>query len=118
MSLLQRIRNYLTAADVVETPPEDDSPMFSHGHTKVVIGLGNPGRQYAETRHNLGFFVVDELAKRTSAPTSRKRMKAEITEARMGDNKLILAMPQTYMNVSGVRFGRSFAGTRSPWRMF
>lgn len=102
MSLLQRIRNYVTAADVVETLPEDDSPMFTPGHTKVVIGLGNPGRQYAETRHNLGFVIVDELARRTSAPTSRKRMRAEITESRLGDNKLILAMPQTYMNESGV----------------
>lgn len=76
--------------------------MFNRGHTKVVIGLGNPGRQYAATRHNLGFFVVDELARRTSAPTSRKRMKAEITETRLGENKVILAMPQTFMNESGI----------------
>lgn len=76
--------------------------MFDRGHTKVVVGLGNPGRKYADTRHNLGFIVVDELAKRTKAPDSRQRMKAELTEVRLGDDRLVLAMPQTFMNDSGV----------------
>ena len=75
--------------------------MFERGTTKIVVGLGNPGRQYAQTRHNFGFFVVDELANRTNAPMSRKRMKAEISEARYQDDRLILVMPQTYMNASG-----------------
>ena len=76
--------------------------MNDRGRTLVVVGLGNPGRQYADTRHNFGFFVVDELARRTNAPTSRKRMKAEITETRLGDDRLVLVMPQTYMNDSGI----------------
>lgn len=76
--------------------------MFDRGRTKIVVGLGNPGRQYAETRHNFGFFVVDELAKRTNAPSSRKRMNAEISEARFGGDRLVLVMPQTYMNDSGI----------------
>lgn len=75
--------------------------MFERGNTKIVVGLGNPGRQYAQTRHNFGFFVVDELAKRINAPTSRKRMNAEISEARYDGDRLILVMPQTYMNASG-----------------
>lgn len=76
--------------------------MFDRGQTKVIIGLGNPGRKYAGTRHNFGFLVVDELARRTNAPTSRQRMKAEVTETKFGSDRLILAMPQTFMNDSGV----------------
>jgi PTH1 family peptidyl-tRNA hydrolase len=102
MTILHRLRAWIRAEDVAETDNEDTDEMFNRGQTKVVVGLGNPGRQYAQTRHNFGFFVVDELAKRTSAPASRKRMNAEISEARYGDDRLILVMPQTYMNASGV----------------
>jgi peptidyl-tRNA hydrolase, PTH1 family len=101
MSLLRALRTLLSGAATDDPPLEDMSPMIDRGRTWVVVGLGNPGRQYADTRHNFGFFVVDELARRTGAPTSRKRMKAEITESRRGDNKLVLVMPQTYMNASG-----------------
>ncbi len=102
MSLLRSLRSLITGAAAEEPPPEDMPPMTDRGRTKIVVGLGNPGRQYAETRHNIGFFVVDELARRTSAPLSRKRMQAEISEARLGDDRLVLVMPQTYMNASGI----------------
>jgi PTH1 family peptidyl-tRNA hydrolase len=102
MSILSKLHSWLIASDVVESPFEDELPMFDRGQTRVVIGLGNPGRKYAGTRHNFGFLVVEELARRTNAPTSRQRMKAEITETRFGDDRLVLAMPQTYMNDSGV----------------
>ncbi len=84
---------------------EDSDPMPSqpaNSQTRIVVGLGNPGRQYADTRHNLGFFVVDELARRVNAPESRKRFKAEISEARRHGERFVLVMPQTYMNDSGV----------------
>ena len=68
---------------------------------KVVVGLGNPGRQYAATRHNLGFIIVDELARRSGAGGTRKRFRSEITEGTLGDEKLVLVKPQTYMNLSG-----------------
>ncbi|MGH2562634.1 MAG: aminoacyl-tRNA hydrolase [Thermomicrobiales bacterium] len=67
----------------------------------VVIGLGNPGREYAATRHNVGFMVLSELATRTGAPCSRKRFRSEIAEGTADGEKLILAAPQTYMNLSG-----------------
>jgi peptidyl-tRNA hydrolase, PTH1 family len=102
MSLLRALRAFLTGDATDDAPTEDMSTMIDRGRTRVVVGLGNPGRQYADTRHNFGFFVVDELARRTGAPTSRKRMKAEITESRLGDDKLVLVMPQTFMNASGV----------------
>ncbi len=67
----------------------------------IIIGLGNPGRQYASTRHNLGFMVVDELARRSGESTSRKRFRSELIETRMPTGKTILVKPQTYMNDSG-----------------
>lgn len=69
--------------------------------TKIVIGLGNPGREYAATRHNMGFLVVDELARRHGVPGSRRRFRAELAEGRGPWGKLILVKPQTYMNESG-----------------
>jgi len=71
-------------------------------NTRIVVGLGNPGSRYADTRHNLGFFVIDELAKRVSAPESRRRFKAEVSEARRANSRFILVKPQTFMNESGV----------------
>ena len=68
---------------------------------KIVVGLGNPGREYASTRHNLGFLVVDELARRAGAAGSRKRFRSEISEGFLDGEKLVLVKPQTYMNLSG-----------------
>ena len=103
MSILRRFRAWIRAEELAGNEGnEATSEMFDRGSTKIVVGLGNPGRQYAGTRHNFGFFVVDEIARRTSAPSSRKRMNAEISEARYGEDRLILVMPQTYMNASGV----------------
>ena len=69
---------------------------------KIVIGLGNPGREYAATRHNLGFMVVDELARRFHADGWRNRFRAEITQVSSGSEKLVLVKPQTFMNLSGI----------------
>ena len=71
-------------------------------NTRVIVGLGNPGSRYVDTRHNLGFFVIDELARRVSAPASRRRFRAEVSEARRGNSRFILVKPQTFMNESGV----------------
>jgi PTH1 family peptidyl-tRNA hydrolase len=70
---------------------------------KIVVGLGNPGREYADTRHNVGFRVVDELARRGGA-TLRSSGRANARCARMrieGAGEALLAQPQTYMNGSG-----------------
>lgn len=70
----------------------------------LVVGLGNPGRQYAGHRHNIGFLVADLLAERIGARFSRhKRMVAEVAEGRLGVGglRLVLTKPMTYMNLSG-----------------
>jgi PTH1 family peptidyl-tRNA hydrolase len=68
---------------------------------KMIAGLGNPGREYAKTRHNLGFMVVDELARRAGTPAWKQRFKAELTDIVIDGEKVILVKPQTYMNLSG-----------------
>ncbi|HET7091912.1 MAG TPA: aminoacyl-tRNA hydrolase [Thermomicrobiales bacterium] len=68
---------------------------------KIVVGLGNPGREYAATRHNLGFMVIDALARRLGATNARSRFKAEIAEAMHDGEKILFVKPQTYMNLSG-----------------
>jgi PTH1 family peptidyl-tRNA hydrolase len=66
----------------------------------VVVGLGNPGAEYAETPHNLGFMVVDRLAERHSIRVTRKVCQALVGEGRMAGRMVVLAKPQTYMNRS------------------
>ncbi len=73
---------------------------------KVVVGLGNPGRRYDKTRHNVGFEVLDELARRHNAPAARLKFEAESTEVTIADEKTLLVAPQTYMNLSGRSVGK------------
>lgn len=68
---------------------------------KLVVGLGNPGSSYQGTRHNVGFDVLDELALRWHADRPKLRFEANLTEANMNGEKILLAAPQTFMNVSG-----------------
>lgn len=91
-ALFRRLRNDTESAS-------EDSDMASGAH--IVIGLGNPGRNYANTRHNLGFMVVDELARRAGDATSRKRFRSEVIDGRLPEGRAILIKPQTYMNESG-----------------
>ncbi len=67
----------------------------------LVVGLGNPGRRYARTRHNAGFLVVDRLAERWRASVERKQFKALVDSARIGSTPVVLCKPQTFMNLSG-----------------
>ena len=69
--------------------------------TFLLIGLGNPGREYRDTRHNFGFMLIDRLAVRLNARGMKVQSKAIVTDAMYEDRKLILAKPQTYMNLSG-----------------
>ncbi len=69
--------------------------------TFLIVGLGNPGREYRETRHNIGFLVTDQIAHRLGVEFSRTRSKALITEGLHQGRKVILAKPQSYMNRSG-----------------
>jgi PTH1 family peptidyl-tRNA hydrolase len=67
----------------------------------LIVGLGNPGAEYARHRHNLGFMVVDRLASDTEADSFRSRFSGEIARAWLGDEDALLLKPMTYMNLSG-----------------
>lgn len=68
---------------------------------KVVVGLGNPGRKYEDTRHNVGFRVAAELARRHGQGTPRAKFQGEVIEGSCEQSKLLVLCPSTYMNRSG-----------------
>jgi peptidyl-tRNA hydrolase, PTH1 family len=68
---------------------------------KVVVGLGNPGKQYHGTRHNVGFAVIDGLAASPTCGQFQSRFSAQIAEAMDGNEKVLLVKPETFMNLSG-----------------
>lgn len=68
----------------------------------LIVGLGNPGPTYAATRHNIGFMVVDELARRHAMTFGKTEKKAQVADGRIGERRVLLAKPQTYMNESGL----------------
>jgi peptidyl-tRNA hydrolase, PTH1 family len=72
----------------------------------LVAGLGNPGREYERTRHNVGWIVVDELARRRDG-SFRSKFAGQLAEVRDGDLRLALLKPETYMNVSGRSVGEA-----------
>ena len=72
----------------------------------LIVGLGNPGSQYAHTRHNVGFDVLEHLSRKLGISISREKEEALIGETFVEGQKVILAMPQTYMNLSGESVGR------------
>ncbi len=67
----------------------------------LIVGLGNPGRNYRNTRHNIGFMVIDKLGIDLSCSLSKVQNKAIIGTCKVGESKVILAKPQTFMNLSG-----------------
>lgn len=73
----------------------------SGGVDWLLVGLGNPGDQYENTRHNVGFLVVDELAERARIPVQKLKYKALTNTATIGGQKVLLMKPVTYMNLSG-----------------
>jgi len=73
----------------------------------LVAGLGNPGREYERTRHNAGWMVIDELARRHGG-SFRSKFDGQLAEVRLGELRLALLKPETYMNVSG----KSISGAR------
>ncbi|MDR1828915.1 MAG: aminoacyl-tRNA hydrolase [Methylobacteriaceae bacterium] len=68
---------------------------------QLIVGLGNPGSRYAHNRHNIGFMCVDAVARRWNASPWRRRFHGETADAVIGDEKVLLLKPQTYMNESG-----------------
>jgi PTH1 family peptidyl-tRNA hydrolase len=75
--------------------------IFRRTKPYLIAGLGNPGREYQDNRHNVGFMVLDQLADRLDTSFTRVKMNALMTAVRYQDQRIILIKPQTYMNLSG-----------------
>jgi PTH1 family peptidyl-tRNA hydrolase len=82
----------------------------------LIVGLGNPGARYANTRHNLGFEVAAELTRRWHMPKARERFRGRITEGRAGPGgpPVAVLVPQTYMNESGSSAGPARGALKVP----
>lgn len=78
-----------------------DRPRTGTSSDLLVVGLGNPGREYAGTRHNVGFDVVDELVRRHGGRLRAGKERALVDEVRVGARRMALAEPTTFMNLSG-----------------
>jgi peptidyl-tRNA hydrolase, PTH1 family len=74
--------------------------------TRLIIGLGNPGEKYASTRHNIGFMCLDTYALLHQVAFARSRIKAKVAETRINNYDVVLAKPQTFMNLSGEAVGK------------
>jgi PTH1 family peptidyl-tRNA hydrolase len=74
---------------------------LTHINHFLIIGLGNPGREYEMTRHNIGFLVIDRLAERWGVDVNKYKFKALLGEYRKPHEKIVLIKPQTFMNLSG-----------------
>lgn len=72
---------------------------------KLVVGLGNPGKQYEATKHNVGFMVIDEIASTLSHTPWREEKKADVCTSTVAREKVLLVKPQTFMNNSGEAVG-------------
>jgi len=68
---------------------------------KLIVGLGNPGREYEMTRHNLGFMLIDRLFTLGGGRRFRSESNAKVAEVTLAGQRVLLAKPQTYMNLSG-----------------
>jgi PTH1 family peptidyl-tRNA hydrolase len=71
----------------------------------IVVGLGNPGAEYRNTRHNVGWWCLDELVRRTNVELNRKRKEVRFAEVELGGDRVVLAYPRTFMNRSGQALG-------------
>lgn len=73
----------------------------SNGDRFLIVGLGNPGRQYAANRHNLGFMAVDRFARSHDIALQRVQNQSIVGQGKLGNQTVVVAKPQTYMNLSG-----------------
>lgn len=79
-----------------------EKPTSAMPVSAIIVGLGNPGREYERTRHNVGFISVDYIAERLGVKIDRAKFHALVAEATVGEKRVLLMKPTTYMNNSGV----------------
>ena len=80
----------------------------------IIAGLGNPGQQHQKTRHNVGFVAVDYIAEKLGVKIDRAKFHALVTEVKIGECRVLLMKPETYMNNSGIAVGEAAAFYKIP----
>ncbi len=102
-------------ADIFELFRQISKPQASSAPISwIVVGLGNPGEEYRNTRHNAGFLTVDALADSLGLHIDRMKFHALTAEANIGDTRVLLLKPMTYMNESGVAVGEAASFYKIP----
>ena len=81
---------------------DDNSVRVDGSSVKLIVGLGNPGIEYQFTPHNLGFLTIDRLAEQLDARVDNRHCRAVTGRGRIGDQEVVLAKPETFMNLSGM----------------
>jgi PTH1 family peptidyl-tRNA hydrolase len=81
---------------------------------KVIVGLGNPGRKYELTKHNVGFWAVDQLSDKWDLPFQKEKWNSQVAEGVVGGEKVYLLKPLTYMNLSGEAVGAALRFLKLP----
>ena len=89
-----------------------DTPQIPITH--LIVGLGNPGKQYHHTRHNAGFLMMDYLSERCGVEINRVKFKSLVSEAIIGGKRILLMKPQTFMNASGEAVKEAIAFYKIP----
>ena len=102
-------------ADIFELFRQISKPQASSAPISwIVVGLGNPGEEYRNTRHNAGFLTIDALADQLGVHIDRMKFHALTAEANIGDARVLLLKPMTYMNESGVAVGEAASFYKIP----
>lgn len=99
--------NFFSRFSKAADPDFDSQPMH------LIVGLGNPGTEYSRTRHNIGWMILDELARRHEIRLDKKQSHARVGSGLIAGHRVLLAKPQTYMNLSG----KSVAGLINFYRV-
>lgn len=99
--LLKMLSNLQPGQGSIDVPCAPGQDLLTEDMKYLVAGLGNPGKKYEATRHNVGFGVAMELANRFGYPRSQQKFKGQFTDGRIGQSRVGLLCPETFMNLSG-----------------
>ena len=101
-------------ADIFDLFKRIEKPSDNRPITHIVVGLGNPGKEYEQTRHNAGFIAVDYIAERVGVKIDRSKFHSLVAEGSIGGARVLFMKPLTYMNNSGAAIGEAAAFYKIP----
>ena len=101
-------------ANIFDLFKKIEKPLDNRSITHIVVGLGNPGKEYESTRHNAGFIAIDYVAERAGVKIDRVKFHSLIGEGSLGNTRVIFMKPTTYMNNSGAAIGEAAAFYKIP----